>query len=287
MLCRHHVKIGAAMRDDVRDYYDSFGEREWERLANAEDGALEFAVTQRAIAKYLPTGARVLDIGGGPGRYSLWLAERGHHVSLADFSPVLIALAREKVAASPVGALVDEIVEADARDLSRWDNETFDAVLALGPFYHLTDAADRDLAARELSRVLRSDGLAFVAVMPRYAFLRRTLAIPDERRHLASPAFVARVLVDGVFENDIPGRFTGGYGVHPTEVAPFFARHGFNALALLAAQSIIPDLQESLAALASNDPRAHYATLDTLIRVAGDPSILGLANHLLYVGRKA
>jgi ubiquinone/menaquinone biosynthesis C-methylase UbiE len=274
------------MRDHVRDYYDSFGEREWERLTNAEDGALEFAVTQRAIADYLPAGARILDIGGGPGRYSLWLAERGHHVTLADFSPVLIALAREKVAASSAGALVDEIVVADARDLSRWTDGTFDAVLALGPFYHLTDAADRDLAARELSRVLRSDGLAFVAVMPRYAFLRRTLAIPDERRHLASPAFVARVLVDGVFENDIPGRFTGGYGVRPGEVEPFFVRHGFAMRALLATQSIVPDLQEPLAALALSDPDTHRATMDTLVHLADDPSILGTANHLLYVGQK-
>jgi S-adenosylmethionine-dependent methyltransferase len=275
------------MRDDVRDYYDSFGEREWERLANPDDGAVEFALTQQAIAAYLPAGARVLDIGGGPGRYSLWLAERGHRVILADLSPALIALAREKIAASPAGNLVDEIAVADARDLSRWADGAFDAALALGPFYHLTDPADRDRAARELARVLRPGGLAFVALMPRYAFLRRTLAIPDERHHLASPAFVARILDDGVFENDIPGRFTGGYGVRPTEVAPFFARHGFVAQALLAAQSIVPDLQESLSALALSDRDAHRATLDTLVRVAGDPSILGLANHLLYIGQKA
>jgi len=275
------------MRDDVRGYYDNFGEREWERLTRPDDGAVEFAVTQRTIADYLPAGARVLDIGGGPGRYSLWLAERGHRVVLADLSPALIALARDKVAASSAAALVDDITVADARDLSRWADGAFDAVLALGPFYHLPDLADRDRAAHELARVLRPGGLAFVALMPRYAFLRRTLALPDERRRLAAPAFVARVLDDGVFENDIPGRFTGGYGVWPADVEPFFARHGFDARALLAAESIIPDLQEALAALACSDPDAHRATMDTLVRVAGDPSILGLANHLLYVGQKA
>ena len=274
------------MRDDVRDYYDSVGEREWERLTRPDDGAVEFAVTRRAITDYLPDGAQVLDIGGGPGRYSLWLAERGHRVTLADLSPALIAIARAKVAASPAAALVDDITVADARDLSRWADGTFDAALALGPFYHLPDPADRDRAARELARVLRPGGLAFVALMPRYAFLRRTLALADERHHLASPAFVARVLDDGVFENDIPGRFTGGYGVRPAEVAPFFARHGFAARALLAAESIVPDLQESLAALATDDPDAYGATLDAIVRMADDPSILGLANHLLYVGER-
>jgi len=275
------------MHDDVRAYYDSFGEREWERLTRPDDGAVEFAVTRRAIENFMPPAARVLDIGGGPGRYSLWLAERGHQVTLADLSPALIDLAREKVAADPAGTRIEEIVVADACDLSRWPDGTFGAVLALGPFYHLPDPADRDRAAGELARVLAPGGVAFVALMPRYAFVRRTLDIPDERHHLSSRAFMARLLDDGVFENDIPGRFTGGYGARPEEIAPFFARHGFVALALLAAESIVPDLQEQLAALATDTPEAHRAMLGTLVRIAGDPSILGLANHLLYVGQRA
>ena len=276
-----------SMHDDIRAYYDSFGEREWTRLSRPDDGALELAVTRRAIEDFLPPAARVLDIGGGPGRYSVWLAERGHQVTLADLSPTLIALAQEKAAASPFGARIEEIVVADACDLSRWTDGSFGAVLALGPFYHLPNPEDRERAAQELARVLGPGGIAFVALMPRYAFLRRTLAIPDERRHLSSPSFVAHVLDDGVFDNDIPGRFTGGYGARPEDIAPFFARHGFIARALLATESIVPDLQEELAALAVDSPEAHRAMLDTLMRVAGDPSILGMANHLLYVGQKA
>jgi hypothetical protein len=52
-------------RDDVRAYYQGCGDREWMRLATAE-GNVEFAVNAHAIASYLPPGARVLDIGGGP-----------------------------------------------------------------------------------------------------------------------------------------------------------------------------------------------------------------------------
>jgi len=274
-------------QDRVRAYYDGFGEREWDRLIQPNDGAVEFAVTSQVIGAHLPAGARVLDIGGGPGRYSLWLAERGHRVTLADLSPGLVAIARDKVAVSSAAARIEDIVVADARDLSRWADASFDAVLSLGPFYHLPDPADRDRAARELARILHPEGLAFVALMPRYAFLRRTVAIRDERRHLASPAFMARVLDEGVFENDIPGRFTGGYGVRPEEVAPFFARYGFDVRALLATESIVPDLQEPLASLALDDPEAHRALLQMVVHVAVDPSILGLANHLLYVGQKA
>jgi len=288
-------------RDDVRAYYRSFGEREWARLANPEDGALEFALICHAVRSYVPPvmdrtdgqagGPRVLDIGGGPGRYALWLAGLSHRVTLADLSPELLDIARARIAAAPesVRALIEDVVEADACDLARWGDASFDAALSLGPFYHLTDRRDRERAASELARVLRPGGVAFVAVMPRYAFLRRTLAIPDERRHLADPAFVARVLDDGVFLNDLPGRFTSGYGVRPDEVAPFFARHGFAALALLSTTGMATDpaLQGALAELAESDPETYQAAFNLVARTAGDPAILGTSNHLLYIGTRS
>jgi hypothetical protein len=128
--------------------------------------------------------------------------------------------------------------------------------------------------------------MAFVAVMPRYAFLRRTLALADERRHLASPEFVTRILAEGAFVNDIPGRFTGGYGFRPAEVAPFFARHGLRPIDLLATEGIVPDLQAALAELSVSDLESYRSTLEMIARTANDPSILGLANHLLYIGQR-
>src|SRR6266853_1394194 len=67
--------------EEARRYYAHFGQREWARLGNPADGVLEFAVNRKMIARYLATGARVLDIGGGPGRYSLWLADMGTGLS--------------------------------------------------------------------------------------------------------------------------------------------------------------------------------------------------------------
>ena len=273
--------------DAVRAYYASFSDREWARLENPDDGALEFAITSDTLATYLPPDARVLDIGGGLGRYAIWLAQRGHHVVLADLSPELLSIARAKIEQAGVGAMVEDIVEADACDLSLWADDSFDAVLSLGPFYHLPDAEDRHRAAVELGRVLRPGGTAFVSLMPRYAFLRRTLAISDERYHLVQPDFVTRLLEDGIFINDIPGRFTKGYGVLPEEVAPFFEQYGFTMLALLAAEGIVINIQRALLELAEGDPVAYEVALEVVIRTAGDPSILGMAAHLLYVGRNS
>lgn len=272
--------------DPVLAYYAGIGEREWARLENPDDGAIEFEVTCQVLATYLPPHARVLDIGGGPGRYTIWLARQCHHATLADPSPELLSLARTKIHEAGVTAMVEEVIEADARDLSHWADNSFDAVLSLGPFYHLPDPNDRNRAAAELHRVLRVGGSAFVALMPRYAFLRRTLDIPDERRHMAQPDFIDRLLNEGVFTNDVPGRFTDGYGVLPDEVSPFFEQHGFTTLALLSAEGIAVNNQRALSELATSDPASYQAAMDFIMSTAGDPSILGMANHLLYVGRR-
>ena len=95
-----------------------------------------------------------------------------------------------------------------------------------------------------------------------------------------------RVLNEGVFINDVPGRFTDAYGVLPDEVSPFFERHGFTTLALLSAEGIAVNSQRALSELSMTDPAVYQAALDTIIQTAGDPSILGMPNHLLYVGRR-
>jgi SAM-dependent methyltransferase len=247
---------------------------------------VEYAVTRKMLSKYLKPNSRILDIGGGPGRYAMWLAKHGHRVVLADLSPELLTIARTKIDEAGLSANVEEIVEADACDLSRWKNDSFDAVLSLGPYYHLIDENDRNKALSELRRVLRPNGLAFVALMPLYGFLRRTLAMPDERHHLAQPEFISRILKQGVFINDIPGRFTNGYGVRPEEVPAFFQQHGFSTLTLLSAEGIVGDIQRVLYELEQNDPSTYQSVLDVIINTASDPSIQGMASHLLYIGKK-
>ena len=273
-------------KDAVKEYYAAFGEREWTRLMNPDDGAVEFAVTCAHLAANLPKSGRILDIGGGPGRYTIWLAQRGYRVVLADLSPNLLAIARTKIADLKLTDQIESISEADACDLSSWPDASFDAVLSLGPFYHLPDPKERKLAASELVRVLRQGGVAFVAFMPRYSLLRRTLAIPDERHRVSDPVWVSRLLRDGVFENDISGRFTHAYGADPSQIAPFFEQYGLTTISLNAAEGVTTGLPNVLSGPEADDRSFSQTVLQLVMQTASDPSILGLANHLLYVGQK-
>jgi len=263
----------------AKDYYASFHRREWERLETGE-GRLEFEITTSLLAEALPGTGHVLDIGGGPGRYSQWLRRSEYDVTLADLSPNLLELARQHLGPG----IATEIVEADIRDLSRWPAGSFDATLALGPFYHLTDEADRHRALREVMRVTVPGGPIAIALMSKYAFLRRTLAIPDERHRMGDTAFTAEVIDHGIFHNEIPGRFTEGHGVDPANAVADFEAAGLTTAVMASTHGFATGLESQIDSMRLEDPAAYEETLRVLKTTAADPSLLGTAGHLLYIG---
>ncbi|MGE3075961.1 MAG: class I SAM-dependent methyltransferase [Dehalococcoidia bacterium] len=267
-------------------YYAPQPGKEWKRLAGPDTGPIEFELTTRQLSAYLKPGSRVLDIGGGPGRYTLWLAAAGHRPILADLVPQLLVEARNHLAEMGLLESVEEVIEADVCNLRRWDAASFDAALCLGPFYHLPEPERRDRAAAELARIIRPEGLLFAAFMPRLGFLKRTIAVREEWGHWEDRDFLNNILEHGAFYNDNPGRFDAGYGARPEEIGPFFESHGFATEALLAAEGFAPPVSAELEAMRDANPAAFAAALDTLEATAAEPSILGAANHLLYIGRR-
>jgi TonB family protein len=268
-------------RDPVRDYYKERMEKEGDRLAEGTDGAVEFEVNRRTIERHLPAGARVLSIGDEEGSYALWLAGRGDRVVMAVPSPEELRVTRGTVDG---GGEIEEIAEADARDLSRWPDASFDAVLCLDSTDRLLDAGDRERVASEIARILRPEGIAFVALATRYELMRRTLTERHGHRAVASPEFLAKTLgrESSAGEHDHADR----YGVQPDEVNRFFERHGLAPVDLLASEGIAAGMRSELAQLAKEDPAGYRRAIDLVMESAGDPNILGTSGHILYVGRR-
>src|SRR6266700_6234616 len=236
--------------DGVREYYQTRGESEWHRLAAPFDGGVEWELHRRALAEWLPPRSRVLDAGGGPGRWAIWLAQCGHRVVLGDLSPVQLGIARREIAAA--GVTVEDAVELDARDLSQFADGSFDAVLSMGPFYHLLESADRERAAAEACRVLRPGGRLFATVMTRYAWL---LAVVFEwgSRRLGD---TRHLLDSGIYRNEERGRFTDGYFHRPQDVPALFEAAGFVSRLLMASQGFLSLVQEQVAELLERDQAA-------------------------------
>ncbi|MEX2246755.1 MAG: class I SAM-dependent methyltransferase [Dehalococcoidia bacterium] len=261
----------------VERYYDEHAEQEWLRL---ERDRTEFALTIRALAEYLPPApASVLDIGGGPGRYAIALAQRGYAVTLADLSQAELDVAAAK--AVEAGVVLDACVRADVRDLSRFEDEVFDAVVLMGPLYHLLEEDDRLRAVREGLRVLRAGGVLFAAFISRYAAIRYWAKYDPMQVVNDLPRYESQIATGQTAQ---AVGFTDLYLAHPTEVQPFMERAGAETLDLIGVEGVISMIRDKVQELTGE---AWERWMDLNYRLGRDPSTHGGAEHLLYVGRKA
>ena len=230
------------------------------------------------IRRFLPPPpARILDVGGGPGRYALDLQAAGYVVELVDVLEAHVAQAKS--------AGVKLATVGDARELELAD-AAMDAVLLLGPLYHLTERSDRVQAWTEAARVVRAKGVVIGAAISRFASLIDGLNLGL----LAEPGFAAIVdddLRTGQHRN--PERrekwFTTAYFHHPDELSPEMTEAGLEPELVAAvegpAQTVGPALEEWLA-----DPRLRSTLLAFLAKVEAEPATIGSTGHLLAVGRK-
>lgn len=104
--------------DPVRQFFDDIGDGEWDRFDRDARSRVALEVHRRFLRRYVPEGTSVLEIGAGPGRFTIELAEMGCRVVVSDISPAqLEANARRVGAAGLEGAVVERRL-LDVRDLS-------------------------------------------------------------------------------------------------------------------------------------------------------------------------
>src|SRR5690242_16897048 len=125
--------------NEVEQFYNQDEHDEWARF---ERHRTEFAINLRALAEFLPPApAQILDVGGGPGRYAIELTKQGYAVTLVDLAQGNLERARANALAA--GVTLANIQHGNALHLSRFADSTYDAVLLMGPLYHLFTEQDR------------------------------------------------------------------------------------------------------------------------------------------------
>lgn len=263
---------------EIREHYE--GEiDEGERLTGGM-GRLELVRTQEIVRRHLPSGAlRILDVGGGTGVHATWLADDGHEVHVVDLAPGHVEQVQRL--ASPGRAITAEV--GDALSLRAGDASA-DAVLLLGPLYHLTEREQRVRALAEARRVVRPGGPVFVAAISRFASLLDGL----RRGFLFDPAFrriVDRDLHDGQHRNPErrPHWFTTAYFHHPDELPEEAGAAGLEVVEVLGVEGVAGWLVGHLDRW--DDPVDRETILFAAQATESEPSLLGASAHLLMVGR--
>lgn len=108
-------------------HFDELATRFAEKIYGGAKGAIRLAVLQADLAEALPERPlRVLDVGAGLGHMSLWLAQRGHQVTLAEPAEPMLEGARARFAAAGVEA---SFIQAPWQDLLGQLTEPYDLVL--------------------------------------------------------------------------------------------------------------------------------------------------------------
>jgi ubiquinone/menaquinone biosynthesis C-methylase UbiE len=245
---------------------------------------LEHARTQELILRHLPPSpATIIDAGGGAGAYACWLAARGYQVHLIDPVPKHIEQARDASARQPDVPLASAEL-GDARKLSQPD-ATADALLLLGPLYHLVEREERLDCLREAHRVLRPGGIVWGAAISHFASLLDSLShgFFDD---LVFSAVLERDLESGRHHNSTgnPLYFTDSFFHRPEELSDEFRTAGFQVLELVAIEGpgwLACDFDRLW-----NDPPQRERLLAVTRKVEGESSVLGGSAHIMCVARK-
>ncbi len=265
--------------DRVRHYYATFDE--WGRLERPA-GQLEFLRAMELVEEFVPSDHRVLDLGGGPGRYTLALAKRGHQVTLADLSGEQLVEARDRLAAA--GLRAAEIRQADARDLSAWPDDTFDTVLAFGPFYHLTEPEGRSRAAAEVKRVLRPGGRLLAAVIPRLSGARGAIERATGKSSQVGVKALPRLLATGVFANETDSGFQDGWYPTQSEVRSLFGGADFTEVAFVSLRGLGAGQEQALLDLRYHRPDLFESAMTAIRETAREASVVDVGGHAVWVG---
>ena len=265
--------------ESVRRYYDENAVMEWERL---ERHPFEFLFTTYMMDKYIRPGDRILDIGGGPGRYALHYAEKGCDVTLADLSEGNTALAQEKARQRGVPL---RCITANCLALDAWELGHFDHVFLMGPLYHLPEQADREQAVNIALRHLKKDGCLYCSFILVFAgiiydlkngpgFLPQDLGNSDTVR-----------LIDAITQGkEYTGpAFTSACFMHQTGIEPFMRGFPVDKLHLFGQEGILALNEKQLLTFPKEELDLWIETAKLFLEL---PELLALSEHAMYIGRK-
>lgn len=264
------------MKNAVVESYENY--KEEQRLASNNARRIEFLTTVRILEEHLPKQAKILDCAAGTGIYAFHLADQGHDVTATDITPRHVVLMKEALKTKPYSM---ETAVLDARDLSRFQNEQFDVVLNMGPFYHLLEEADREQCLKECLRVLKPGGLLVTAYIPRF-YVFQYVAMQDST-YLDS-RLANQLITTGQLRHDDEKCFwTDTYYASSKEMEQIYHDHGLTVMDHFAQDGATPHFSMKVDHWNEEQFKIwcdyHYS-------ICREKSLLGASNHVVIIGKK-
>ena len=263
--------------ETIRTYYNANPRKEWDRLMKKHP--YEKYITIHVMDRYIQPGCSILDIGGGPGHYSIHYAKQGHPVTLLDLSDENVRFAKKK--ARQYGVKITAL-QGNALDLSRFPDESFDTVFLMGPLYHLMNEESRIRAIQEAKRVLKPDGylfssfiLMFGGVIYGLRELEETILMPREQQYFEVAAKDESLAFDA---------FTYSYMTTVRDAEQLLASvPGLKTETVFGQESILAPYKDELA---KQPKKIRMAWYEYALRFCEKREYLTHTEHLMIVSKK-
>jgi ubiquinone/menaquinone biosynthesis C-methylase UbiE len=266
------------INSEIDDFYSQTSE---EGRLELGLGPLEFERNKDLISRYLPKKGIVIDVGGGPGVYSEWLAGLGHQVYLVDPVEKHIKQANKRSAKAkkPFKSILGE-----AQKLELQDNFA-DVMILHGPLYHLQSKADRIGAIVEAKRVLKPNGFVLGFAINHSASTIAALL----NGFIHSPEIFEMCkeeLTSGIHTppKSMPGVLPAAYFHHSNELKVEFEEAGLTYLDTYAVEGLI--WMDKNYFETRSDPKKKEVIMELMKITENDQSLLSLSPHMMIVGRK-
>ncbi len=259
-------------------------QHEWKRLVKDSNNRIEFDTTLHYLNEVLPKKGKILDAGGGPGRYSIHLARKRYRPTILDLSAPHIEFARKQARREGVSGRFDGFAVGSILDLSRFPNNTFDAVLCLGgPLSHVSGERNRMKALSELVRVAKKNAPILVSVMGKWGTLATPLAF------FANEARRTRHMMELTLKGE-DKMWHGKYYSHYftlDEVRGLFSKiRSIKVLKIVGLQGLSTTWSDKFTDDFHKDKKAwkNWMEIHRLVREV--PSVVDNSRHILIVARK-
>ena len=264
------------MKNYVIESYENY--REEDRLSTNNARRIEFLTTVRVLDELINGKKTILDCAAGTGIYSFYFADKGHVVTATDITPRHIEVIRGILKNKPYKM---ETALLDATNMSIFEDESFDIVLNMGPFYHLVNVCDREKCMKESLRVLKKGGLLVTAYIPRYYVFQY---VAMQNRDFLDAKLAGQIIQTGELHHDDAKCFwTDTYYSTCEEMEQLYKRHHLTVIEHFAQDGATPHFSEKVDQWNDEEFKIwcdyHYS-------ICREKSLLGASNHVIIVGEK-
>ncbi|MDP9235706.1 MAG: GrpB family protein [Actinomycetota bacterium] len=271
----------------IAGFFDSFADQEWLRLEADAAQRISLHLHNLTLKRHIQRGDRVLEIGAGPGRFTLELARLGASVTVTDISPAQLELNRTHVTDAGHAGSVSQWAVADVTNLDAFGDASFDGTVAFGgPLSYALDR--RGIAVAEMCRVTRPGGYLALSVMSRAGAFRKFLSFAREVYDSGDPAAIqAAELSRQTGDLVDPKIQTEGHYMHlftAAELRALLEAHGLAVVEMGAANFITVQNEDWLDTVdESSDLWRFVVELEE--RFAGETGTVDGGTHIIAVAR--